>query len=84
MAPIDSEKLRFAAAAMMLSRRKEARLTQVTVAEESGLARSYISELENGKYVPTVDALFSAGDCIWRFAKRIDRRNRATSTSHER
>ncbi len=42
----------------MLWRRKEARLTQELTAERSGLARSYISELENGKYMPTIDALF--------------------------
>lgn len=39
---------------LVKEKRKEARLSQTKLSIQSGVSRSYISELEKGKYVPTV------------------------------
>lgn len=39
------------------NRRKEKKLTQKYLAQQTGLSRNYLSDLEHGRYVPSVDAL---------------------------
>jgi len=45
-------------------KRQEQKLTQVQVAELSGLSRNYISDIENGRYTPSVDALSRLAKCL--------------------
>lgn len=39
--------------------RKDRKLTQYELSVKSGLSRNYISDLENGRYMPSVEALAS-------------------------
>ncbi|KNF10065.1 putative transcriptional regulator [Gottschalkia purinilytica] len=39
-------------------RRIEKKLTQLKVSESTGISRNYISEIENGIYMPSVNTLF--------------------------
>lgn len=39
------------------NRRKELMLTQNQVSEVTGLSRNYISDIENGRYSPSIDSL---------------------------
>lgn len=39
------------------SKRKEVGLTQLMVATQAGLSRNYISDIESGRYTPSVDTL---------------------------
>lgn len=40
------------------NRRKEKQLTQSEVAELTGLSRNYLSDIENGRYMPSAETLF--------------------------
>lgn len=39
------------------SKRKEKGLTQQEVSDATGFSRNYISDMENGRYAPSLDAL---------------------------
>ncbi|MCM3242728.1 helix-turn-helix domain-containing protein [Cytobacillus oceanisediminis] len=39
------------------SKRKELGKTQSRLAEETDLSRNYISDIENGRYTPSIDSL---------------------------
>ncbi|CAM4182441.1 helix-turn-helix domain-containing protein [Paenibacillus alkaliterrae] len=39
------------------TKRKALHLKQASVSETTGLSRSYLSDIENGRYAPSVDAL---------------------------
>lgn len=45
-------------------KRQDKGLTQVEVAEMTGLSRNYISDIENGRYMPSVDSLFKLASCL--------------------
>lgn len=40
-------------------KRNELNLTQVQLAEKSGLSRSFIADIESGRYLPSVSSLVS-------------------------
>lgn len=42
---------------MIATKRQEKGFTQLKIAELTGLSRNYISDIENGRYMPSVDAL---------------------------
>ncbi|HBV97737.1 MAG: iduronate sulfatase [Peptococcaceae bacterium BICA1-7] len=44
--------------------RLEKGLTQLEVSEKTGLSRNYISDIENGRYAPSVEALTSIAACL--------------------
>jgi len=50
---IDKKKL----GRLIKQKRKEKKLRQTEVSKETGLSRNYISDIENGRYMPSVDAL---------------------------
>lgn len=43
--------------ATIKKQRKNSNLTQADVSEATGLSRNYISDIEGGRYMPSVDAL---------------------------
>jgi transcriptional regulator with XRE-family HTH domain len=45
-------------------KRQEKKLTQAQVSEITGLSRNYISDIENGRYAPSVDALAKLAKCL--------------------
>ncbi|HWQ42772.1 MAG TPA: helix-turn-helix transcriptional regulator [Desulfosporosinus sp.] len=45
-------------------KRQERKLTQAQVSEITGLSRNYISDIENGRYAPSVDALSKLAKCL--------------------
>lgn len=45
-------------------KRQEKRLTQQMLADTAGLSRNYISDIENGRYTPSVDALSRLAKCL--------------------
>jgi len=55
---VDTDKLRVASAATIKSYRAKLNLTQQAVSDQAELSRSYISELEDGKHLPTIETLF--------------------------
>lgn len=50
---------------MIKNKRLEKKLTQKDVAQKVGLSRNYISDIENGRYMPSVETLIK----IARFLK---------------
>lgn len=46
------------------TKRKEKKLTQDTISEETGLSRNYISDIENGRYMPSAASLSKIAVCI--------------------
>lgn len=46
------------------SKRREKKLTQDTISEETGLSRNYISDIENGRYMPSAASLSKIAVCI--------------------
>jgi transcriptional regulator with XRE-family HTH domain len=63
--------------------RLKAELTQEELAFRSGLDRTYISQLENDKKSPTLNALFRLCDALGisaaKLIRRVERRRRLTS-----
>lgn len=45
-------------------KRQEKKITQAQVSEFTGLSRNYISDIENGRYAPSVDALVKLATCL--------------------
>lgn len=50
--------------AVIKQKRKEKKLKQNELSEEVGLSRNYISDIENGRYLPSVDALYKLATCL--------------------
>ncbi|MGO4345505.1 helix-turn-helix domain-containing protein [Paenibacillus sp. MCAF9] len=46
------------------SKRKEKKLRQEDVSDSTGLSRNYISDIECGRYTPSVDALSKIAACL--------------------
>jgi transcriptional regulator with XRE-family HTH domain len=46
------------------SKRREKKMTQVSVSRITGLSRQYISDIENGRYMPSVDSLSRIAICL--------------------
>jgi transcriptional regulator with XRE-family HTH domain len=46
------------------SKRREKKMTQAFVSRITGLSRNYISDIENGRYMPSVDSLSRIAVCI--------------------
>lgn len=44
--------------------RKEKKLTQDMVHVSTGLSRNYISDIENGRYTPSINALLKLAKCL--------------------
>ncbi|MFW5436328.1 helix-turn-helix domain-containing protein [Paenibacillus apiarius] len=44
--------------------RKEKNMKQIDVSAKTDLSRNYISDIENGRYAPSVDALLKLAECI--------------------
>lgn len=49
---------------MISKKRQENKLTQARVAKITGLSRNYISDIENGRYTPSVDSLSKLAKCL--------------------
>ena len=49
---------------MISEKRREKSLTQARVSEITGLSRNYISDIEKGRYAPSVDALSKLAKCL--------------------
>jgi transcriptional regulator with XRE-family HTH domain len=45
-------------------KRREKKMTQVSVSKITGLSRQYISDIENGRYMPSVDSLSRIAICL--------------------
>ncbi|WP_191556427.1 helix-turn-helix domain-containing protein [Metabacillus idriensis] len=45
-------------------KRKDLKLTQIYIANVTGLSRNYISDIENGRYMPSADALYKIASCL--------------------
>ncbi|MDY7993354.1 helix-turn-helix transcriptional regulator [Paenibacillus polymyxa] len=45
-------------------KRKEMKKRQNEVAVETGLSRNYISDIENGRYMPSVGTLVKIASCL--------------------
>lgn len=50
--------------AAIKQRRKEKGIKQSDVSLSTGISRSYISDIENGRYRPSVDALSKLATCL--------------------
>jgi transcriptional regulator with XRE-family HTH domain len=46
------------------SKRREKNLTQVSVSRITGLSRNYISDIENGRYMPSINSLSKIAICL--------------------
>jgi transcriptional regulator with XRE-family HTH domain len=46
------------------SKRKEMKLTQYDLSKKTGLSRNYISDIENGRYMPSTESLSKIAVCI--------------------
>ena len=57
---LDKEKL----GALIKEKRKEKKLTQLNISESTGLSRSYISDIEKGRYMPSAESLYKIASCI--------------------
>ncbi|MGP7817731.1 helix-turn-helix domain-containing protein [Niallia sp. 01092] len=57
---LDKKKL----GALIKAKRKEKKLTQIIISEETGLSRNYISDIENGRYMPSTESLYKIASCI--------------------
>ncbi|MEK3947313.1 helix-turn-helix transcriptional regulator [Paenibacillus sp. FSL H7-0703] len=51
-------------AAAIKEKRKEMKKRQNEVAVETGLSRNYISDIENGRYMPSVGTLVKIASCL--------------------
>ncbi|MCY6958830.1 helix-turn-helix domain-containing protein [Clostridium brassicae] len=45
-------------------KRRKMKLTQLEVAEKTDLSRNYISDIENGRYMPSVNTLIKLVDFL--------------------
>lgn len=45
-------------------KRKSLKKRQNEVSNSTGLSRNYISDIENGRYAPSLDALSKLGSCL--------------------
>lgn len=45
-------------------KRKEVKMKQNEVSEATGLSRNYISDIENGRYMPSVESLSRLAVCL--------------------
>jgi len=50
--------------AAIRKKRKEKKLNQSEVSKKTLLSRSYISDIENGRYTPSIDTLLKIAKCI--------------------
>jgi transcriptional regulator with XRE-family HTH domain len=57
MAKINKSDFKKVIGKMLHQKRLEKKLTQAKTAEATGLSRSYICDIENGRYAPSVSAL---------------------------
>lgn len=46
------------------SKRREKKMTQSLLSEATGLSRNYISDIENGRYMPSTESLSKIAVCI--------------------
>jgi len=46
------------------SKRREKNMTQYLLSEATGLSRNYISDIENGRYMPSTESLSKIAVCI--------------------
>lgn len=46
------------------TKRREKKMTQGTVSRITGLSRNYISDIENGRYKPSIDSLSRIAICL--------------------
>lgn len=46
------------------SKRREKKMTQSSLSEITGLSRNYISDIENGRYMPSTESLSKIAVCI--------------------
>jgi transcriptional regulator with XRE-family HTH domain len=49
---------------LIKKRRKEKKLKQIQVSSATNLSRNYISDIENGRYMPSVEALSKIAICL--------------------
>ncbi|MHB8063375.1 MAG: helix-turn-helix domain-containing protein [Ruminiclostridium sp.] len=49
---------------MVSKKRQEKKLTQAQVSEITGLSRSYIADVEKGRYSPSVNSLSKLSKCL--------------------
>lgn len=45
-------------------KRKKKELTQEKLADMTGLSRNYISDIENGRYTPSVESISKIAHCL--------------------
>ncbi|MFB6364277.1 helix-turn-helix domain-containing protein [Paenibacillus elgii] len=57
---IDKKKL----GAIIKQHRKEKNLRQIELSTKTSLSRNYISDIENGRYAPSLDALVKLAVCV--------------------
>lgn len=50
--------------AVIKEKRKNKKLKQNELSEQVGLSRNYISDIENGRYLPSVEALYKIASCL--------------------
>jgi len=50
--------------AIIKEKRKSKNMKQNQLAEQVELSRNYISDIENGRYLPSVEALFKIATCL--------------------
>jgi len=46
------------------NQRKNKKMRQYEVSEKTGLSRNYISDIENGRYMPSVETLSKLANCL--------------------
>lgn len=44
--------------------RKQKRMRQYQVSEKTGISRNYLSDIENGRYMPSVETLAKLAICL--------------------
>ena len=50
--------------AVIKEKRKDKKMKQNQLSQEVGLSRNYISDIENGRYLPSVEALYKLAQCL--------------------
>lgn len=46
------------------NKRKEKQITQKYLAQQTGLSRNYLSDIEHGRYMPSIDALIKIASIL--------------------